>query len=96
MGEVLRAVDWLARVGWGWCEGWRGGGGEVGMLWRVEEMGGVMRVPKGEKAVGVRGWRGMRRGAAGEMVGRVETIVPVAEEVFAGWMKFNVTGTVSC
>ena len=77
MGEVLRAVRWLASVGWGWCEGWRAGGGEVGTLWRVEGRGGIMMVPKGEKAAGVSECIGTRTGLDGETVGRVEGIVVV-------------------
>ena len=81
MGEVLRAVRWLASVGWGWCEGWRAGGGEVGTLWRVEGRGGVMMVPKGEKAAGVSECIGTRTGLDGETVGRVEGIVVVVWDV---------------
>ena len=80
MGEVLSAVRWFARIGWGWCEGWRGDGGEVGTLWRVEGMGGVMMVPKGEKAAGESECMGTRRGLVGDTVGRVEGIVVVVWE----------------
>ena len=81
MGEVLRAVRWLASVGWGWCEGWSGGGGELGTLWRVEGRGGIMMVPKGEKAAGVSECIGTRTGLDGETVGRVEGIVVVVWDV---------------
>ncbi len=78
MGEVLRAVFWLAKMGVGcdWCWG-------VGILVRMVSWvevvvgaveagrGEVITVPKGEKEEGVRGCSVIVKGCGGERIGRV-------------------------
>ena len=75
IGEVLRAVFWFAKVGFG-CDEWKGEGISVGMISWVEVKGGerrgeVMTVPKGENEEGVSGESGIVSG------GDVEKVVSV-------------------